>query len=143
MDLDDVKKDSLRYGPLAYLATVSPTGTPYVSPVSVAWVGDEIVAFLASAEAKVTNVRDNRKLTVHFAVSEASNYDSNILWGEARLIDTVDGRRELWDKMGYDLDAFEPGGPEADSHVFIAMAPSKAVILRKYGVEGRDTWNAS
>lgn len=143
MDLDDVKKDSLRYGPLAYLGTTSAAGTPYVSPVSVAWVGDELLAFVAAAEAKVANVRANGKLTVHFAVSEASNFDSNILWGDARLVDTPEGRRQLWDKMGYDLDAFEPGGPEADTHVFIALAPSKAVILRKYGVEGRDTWSAA
>lgn len=143
MDLDDVKKDSLRYGPLAYLATTSAGGTPYVSPVSVAWVGDEVMAFVAAAEAKVANVRANGKLTVHFAVSEATNYDSNILWGNARVMDTPHGRRELWDKMGYDLDAFEPGGPDADTHVFLALTPSKAVVLRKYGVEGRETWSAS
>ncbi len=58
------------------------------------------------------------------------------------VIDTTDGRRALWDRMGYDLSAFEPGGPEADTHVFIEVTPERALLLRRYGVEGRDAWTA-
>jgi hypothetical protein len=82
-------------------------------------------------------------MTAHFAVSEATNWDSCVLWGETRVIDTTDGRRALWDRMGYDLSRFEPGGPEADTHVFLAMAPAKAVILRFYGIQGREEWRRS
>ncbi len=75
-------------------------------------------------------------------MSEATNWDSLIVDGTANLIDTTEGRRALWDRMGYDLSLFEPGGPEADSHVFIEVVPERALLLRKYGVEGRDAWAA-
>jgi nitroimidazol reductase NimA-like FMN-containing flavoprotein (pyridoxamine 5'-phosphate oxidase superfamily) len=142
LTLDQVKDEAARFGPFAYLGTVSASGTPYVSPVAVAWRGDELLAFVATNEAKVANVRANGKLTVHFAVSEATNWDSCMLWGEARIADTTEERTELWEAMGYDLGRFEPGGPSADTHVFIVLEPTKAVVLRMYGIGGRDEWRA-
>jgi nitroimidazol reductase NimA-like FMN-containing flavoprotein (pyridoxamine 5'-phosphate oxidase superfamily) len=142
LTFDEVREDSKRYGALAYLATVSASGTPYVSPVVVAWHGDELLAFVATAEAKVANLRSNPKLAVHFAVAADTNWDSCILWGDARIIDTPDGRAELWGAMGYGLDAFEPGGPSADTHVFIALAPTRARVLRTYGTLGSLGWTA-
>lgn len=142
LTLDEVIADSRRYGPFAYLATVSPSGTPYVSPTAVAWRGQELLTFLGVPEAKLSNVRANGKVTVHFAVGEATGWDSCVLWTEASVVDTPEGRRELWGAMGYDLDAFEPGGPDADSHVFLVMRPTRALILRQYGRGGRLTWRA-
>ncbi len=143
LSLAEVQVDSKRYGPLAYLGTVSASGTPYTSPVAVNWVDDELLAFVATHEAKVANVRHNQAMTAHFAVGESTGWDSCVLWGSARVIDTVDGRTALWDRMGYDLGRFEPGGPGADTHVFLALTPSKAVILRNYGIGGRHEWRAS
>ncbi|MEX1107158.1 MAG: pyridoxamine 5'-phosphate oxidase family protein [Ilumatobacteraceae bacterium] len=143
LSFEEVKADSLRYGPIAYLGTVSTSGTPYTSPVAVAWVDDELMAFVATPEAKVANVRANGRMTVHFSVGESTGWDSCVLWGTARVVDTVEGRRELWDRMGYDLGRFEPGGPEAGSHVFVAVRPTKAVVLRMYGINGRHTWKVS
>jgi nitroimidazol reductase NimA-like FMN-containing flavoprotein (pyridoxamine 5'-phosphate oxidase superfamily) len=140
LSLADVIEDSRRYGPLAYLSTVSTSGKPYVSPVAVAWRGDELLAFVATAEAKVANVRATGTLCAHFSVSEATNWDSCIVWGDARVADTTTEREQLWGAMGYDLNAFEPGGPSADTHVFIVLQPNKAVIMRKYGMEGSSTW---
>jgi nitroimidazol reductase NimA-like FMN-containing flavoprotein (pyridoxamine 5'-phosphate oxidase superfamily) len=140
--LDEVIADSRRYGPFAYLATVSASGTPYVSPVAVAWRGHELLTFLGVPEAKIANVRANGKVTVHFTVGETTGWDSCVLWTEARIAETTEERRELWDAMGYDLDAFEPGGPEADTHVFLVMRPTRALILRSYGRGGRFTWRA-
>jgi nitroimidazol reductase NimA-like FMN-containing flavoprotein (pyridoxamine 5'-phosphate oxidase superfamily) len=142
MTLDDVIEESKRFGPLAYLATVSAGGNPYVSPVMVAWIDQELHAFVSTNEAKVANVRAKGKLSVHFAVGESTNWDSCVLWGDAAVVDTTDGRRPLWDHMGFDLSRFEPGGPEADSHVFIALRPTKAVVLRMYGIGGRESWHA-
>lgn len=142
LTLEDVKADSKRYGPIAYIGTVSASGTPYTSPVAVNWVGDEVLAFLAAGEAKVANVRSNPRVTVHYAVGESTNWDSCVLWGSGRLVDSVEGRRELWGSMGYDLDRFEPGGPESDGHVFLAVRPTRALILRMYGIQGRETWRA-
>jgi nitroimidazol reductase NimA-like FMN-containing flavoprotein (pyridoxamine 5'-phosphate oxidase superfamily) len=142
LDLQGVKVEARRFGPLAYLGTVSPSGTPYVSPVVTAWHGDELLAFVATPEAKVANVRANGRLTVHWPVSEATGWDSVIVWGAARVIDDTPGRQALWGVMGYDLSAFEPGGPEAGSHVFLALRPTKALVLRNYGIGGRETWRA-
>ena len=139
----EVRADAERYGRIAYLATSSASGTPYVSPVAVAWVGDDLVAFLATNEAKVANLRANPKLCVHFAVSETTDWDSCILWGDAQVVDTTEGRQALWGQMGYDLAMFEPGGPEADTHVFAVLRPTKAVIMRMYGIKGRFTWRAA
>ena len=141
MDFEAVKADSQRYPRTAYIASVSPSGTPYVSPVTFAWHGDVLLTFLASTEAKVKNCRANNKVAVHFAVSEATNWDSCVIWGTATVVDDTAGRRELWDKMGYNCDLFEPGGPEADSHVFLVVEPTRARILRNYGIDGRDGWS--
>lgn len=140
LTLDDLRSDSARYGRLAFIATASPSGTPYASPVAVAWNGDTILAFLASNEAKVANVRRNPKVSVHFSVSAETDWDSCVVWGEGRIIDDTPGRTELWNKMGYDCTLFEPGGPSADTHVFLEIVPTRGLILRNYGIKGRDTW---
>jgi nitroimidazol reductase NimA-like FMN-containing flavoprotein (pyridoxamine 5'-phosphate oxidase superfamily) len=143
VNLDDVRSEAARLGRIAYLGTVSPSGTPYVSPVAVAWIDDRVVAFVATAEAKVANLRANPAITVHWSVAEATGWDSLVLWGRAAIVDTTDGRTTLWDRMGYDLRAFEPGGPEAPTHVFVDVVPSKVVLLRQYGIGGRDEWRAA
>jgi len=138
--LEDIKSDSRRYGPFAFIATTGSDGEPHLAPVAVNWIGDRIAAFVLSSSRKVRNVRQNPRATVHFSVSESTKWDSCIVWGEARIADTTAERVELWDKMGYDLKAFEPGGPESDNHVFLLIDPVRATILRTYGMAGRDTW---
>ncbi len=142
LDLDGVIAESARLGSLAYLATVSASGTPYLSPVTVAWSRRRLLAFVASDEAKVANVRVHPAMAVHWAVSEATGMDSLIVWGRGEVIADTDRRRQRWDQMGYDLDRFEPGGPEADTHVFLELIPTKAVLWRAYGTAGRQTWRA-
>ena len=143
MNLEDIKKDSRRYGPFAYIATAGVDGEPHLAPVAVNWVGDTVVAFVLSSSRKVRNVRQNPRATVHYAVGESTNWDSCIVWGDARIVDSVEGRRALWDKMGYELAAFEPGGPESDNHVFLVIEPNRATVLRAYGAAGRDSWKRS
>jgi nitroimidazol reductase NimA-like FMN-containing flavoprotein (pyridoxamine 5'-phosphate oxidase superfamily) len=141
--LEHIKDDSRRYGPFAYIATAGHDGEPHLAPVAVNWVDDEIVAFVLSAGRKVRNVQQNPRATVHFAVGPDTNWDSCIVWGRARIESSVDGRRALWDRMGYDLSAFEPGGPESDNHVFLLVTPLRATILRAYGAAGREAWKAT
>ncbi|MFM8529510.1 MAG: pyridoxamine 5'-phosphate oxidase family protein [Ilumatobacteraceae bacterium] len=141
--LDDIRQDSRRYGPFAYVATTGADGDPHLAPVAVNWVGDDIVAFVLATSRKVRNVRENPRATVHFAVGEATGWDSCIVWGEATIVDTTPGRVALWDEMGYDLRAFEPGGPESDNHVFLVVRPTRATILRTYGMAGRSSWKRS
>lgn len=141
--LDDIRQDSRRYGPFAYVATTGADGDPHLAPVAVNWVGDDIVAFVLATSRKVRNVRENPRATVHFAVGETTGWDSCIVWGEATIVDTTPGRVALWDEMGYDLRAFEPGGPESDNHVFLVVRPTRATILRTYGMAGRSSWKRS
>lgn len=138
--LDDVKADSRRYGPFAYIATAGTDGEPHLAPVAVNWIDESLAAFVLSSSRKVRNVKQNPRATVHFAVGESTTWDSCIVWGDARLVDTTAGRSELWDRMGYDLRAFEPGGPESDDHLFLLIEPVRATILRSYGMAGRETW---
>ncbi len=143
LTLADVETESRRFGPFAYVATTGERGEPHLAPVAVNWVDQRIVAFVLTASIKVRNVRQNPRATVHFSVGESTGWDSCIVWGSASIVDTVEGRRSLWDRMGYDLAAFEPGGPEADTHVFLVVEPTRATILRSYGVGGRETWRRS
>ena len=142
VSLSHVKDDSRRYGPMAYVATSGSDGEPHLAPVAVSWVDDTICAFVLSSGRKVRNIRQNPRATVHYAVGEASGWDSCIVWGDATVIDTTDGRVALWDRMGYDLGRFEPGGPQSDNHVFIRITPRRATILRGMGLAGRETWRA-
>lgn len=136
----DFQAESLRFGRTAYLATVSASATPYLSPVTVSWSGADLIAFLASQEAKVKNLRANPRICVHFGVGADTDWDSCMMWGTASIVDDTAGRTALWDKMGYDCNLFEPGGPSADSHVFAVVRPSRGLILRNYGVKGRLVW---
>lgn len=138
--LEDIKNDSRRYGPFAFIATTGDDGEPHLAPVAVNWIDDEVAAFVLSTSRKVRNVRQNPRATVHFAVGESTKWDSCIVWGSARVAATTAERRLLWDRMGYDLAAFEPGGPESDAHVFLLIRPERATILRTYGMAGREAW---
>ena len=140
MDLAQVQDESRRYGPFAYVATTGADGEPHVAPVAVAWIDDEVCAFVLAASRKVRNVRQNPRATVHFAVSEGTGWDSCIVWGEASIVDSVEGRTALWGRMGYDLAAVEPGGPESPNHVFLRVTPTRATVLRLSGTAGRETW---
>ena len=142
VSLSHVRDDSRRYGSFAYVATAGADGEPHVAPVAVSWVDDTICAFVLSSSRKVRNVRQNARATVHFAVGESSAWDSCIVWGDAVVIDTNEGRVALWDRMGYDLSRFEPGGPECDNHVFVQITPTRATILRGMGLAGREIWRA-
>lgn len=138
--LDQVRVESVRFGPIAYIATVSSNGDPHLAPVAVSWFEDDIYAFVLSSSVKVRNARAHRRATVHFSVGPTTEWDSCIVWGDVDLIETIEGRRNLWDKMGYDLSAFEPGGPESDNHLFFRIRPDRATVLRAYGLGGRETW---
>jgi nitroimidazol reductase NimA-like FMN-containing flavoprotein (pyridoxamine 5'-phosphate oxidase superfamily) len=142
MQLLDVIAESARYGRTAWISTASLDGEPHVVPVAMSWIDHELVGFVLSSGKKVRNLRANPRALVHFQVSEATDWDSLMVWGSASIVDDTNGRRALWDRMGYDLAPFEPGGPESDNHLFVKITPTKATVLRFYGIKGRDTWRA-
>jgi nitroimidazol reductase NimA-like FMN-containing flavoprotein (pyridoxamine 5'-phosphate oxidase superfamily) len=143
MDLTQAALEAKRLGQVAFVATTRPDGRPHAVPVLVAWHEDVVYALVSTDSVKVRNVRNNPKAIVHWQVSQDTNLDSLIVEGNADVIDTTEGRRSLWDKMGYECNAFEPGGPEADTHVFIRLTPERITFLKMYGTQGREVWNRS
>jgi nitroimidazol reductase NimA-like FMN-containing flavoprotein (pyridoxamine 5'-phosphate oxidase superfamily) len=143
MDPTQAALEAERLGRLAFIATTRPDGRPHAVPVAVAWSDGQVLGFVATSSVKVSNLRKNSKIMIHWQVSQATNMDSLIVEGDAEVVDTTEGRTALWDKMGYDLTPFEPGGPAADTHVFIALAPQRITFLKMYGAEGREVWTRS
>ncbi len=143
MDLAQAALEAKRLGQVAFVATTRPDGRPHAVPVLVAWHDDAVYAFVSTGSVKVRNLRANQKVMVHWQVSQDTNLDSLVVEGNAEVIDTAEGRRWLWDKMGYECDAFEPGGPEANTHVFIRVVPVRITFLKMYGTQGREVWRRS
>jgi nitroimidazol reductase NimA-like FMN-containing flavoprotein (pyridoxamine 5'-phosphate oxidase superfamily) len=142
LSLDDVIEESKRFGRTAFVATASPDGEPHTVPVACTWIDGVLYAFVLTNGKKIRNIRTNPRAFVHYPVSEDTNWDSLMVTCDASVVDTLDGRRALWDRMGYDLSAFEPGGVESGNHCFIAMRPTQATVLRFYGLKGREVWRA-
>ena len=144
MELEDLKAESARLSGWAHVATVSGSGRPYVTPVHPAWDGDTLVALVSTESVKAKNVAAQPTVSVHWQVGEDSGFDSLILWGQARVLDDVESKRRLWDGVfDYDLNAFAPGGPDGSPETgFLEITPEKIVLLRMYGMNGREEWRA-
>jgi hypothetical protein len=45
--------------------------------------------------------------------------------------------------FSYDLDYFEPGGPDVSPATgFLRIEPQRVLLLRRYGFDGREEWRA-
>ncbi len=141
MDLEQVQAEAKRFGPLVWMGTVRADGRPHVVPIAMNWHDDEIIGFVLTSGTKIRNLRQNPAVTLHWQVGEATGNDSLIVDGTARVVDDAEGRRTYWDRW-FDCDRFEPGGPESDGHSFVVVTPERAVLLRQYGLAGRETWRA-
>jgi nitroimidazol reductase NimA-like FMN-containing flavoprotein (pyridoxamine 5'-phosphate oxidase superfamily) len=144
MSLSDVITESVRFGSQVYMATVSPSGMPYVTPVVVAWKDDMLWAAVGLAQAKVKNLEKNNQISCHWNTGESLNYDGLMVWGTAQIFDDLETKRRMWEGVfDYDLTAINGGGPDEAAHAcLIAITPSRALLLRKFGVEGREVWRA-
>lgn len=143
MDLVELQHHSQRLGRVVFLATVSPDGRPHSAPVGIAWIEDRIAAFLQTPSVKVRNLRHEGWAHLHWQVSDETGNDSLLVEGPVTIVDTPDGRRALWHRMGYDLDQFEPGGPESDGHVFMLLHPQRGALLRRFGFDGASRYLAA
>jgi general stress protein 26 len=144
MELSDVITESQRLGMWAHVATVSASGQPYVTPVHPCWDGDTLWTMVGTDSTKVKNVSGEPRCSFHWQVSEATGFDSLILWGTATVHDDLDTKRRLWEGVfDYNLNDFAPGGPDdSDGTGFMAFTPTKAVLLRQFGAGGREEWRA-
>jgi len=144
MDLQEVIEESKRLGEWAHVATVSPSGTPYVTPVHPCWEQQILWTMVGANSVKAKNIQTSPLVSCHWQVSAETNFDSLIIWGQAELYTDLETKERLWEGVfDYDLNAFAPGGPaESPDTGFMAIVPSKAVILKGMGMGGRLDWKA-
>jgi general stress protein 26 len=140
--LDEVKAFGVALSPWAHLATVGADGEPDVVPVHPCWEGDVLWTMTGGASTKVRNVLANPAVALHWQVTAAG--DGLEVWGRATFHDDLDTKRRLWEGVfDYDLNLFAPGGPEGSPDTgFLAIVPTRALIIRAYGMGGMSTWRA-
>lgn len=140
--LDDIKAFASDLSPWAHIATVGADGEPDVVPVHPCWEGGTLWTMIGTGSVKAHNVADNNKVALHWQVTE--NGDGVEVWGTGELFADVETKRRLWDDVfDYDLNAFAPGGPEnSPDTAFLAITPTRALILQQYGMGGMQRWRA-
>ena len=140
--LEDIKAFATDLSPWAHLATVGADGEPDVTPVHPCWEGDVLWIMCGADSVKARNVADNPKVALHWQVTEVG--DGVEVWGSAEVFTDLQTKRRLWDGVfDYDLSAFAPGGPDDSPGTgFMAIRPSRALILRRYGMGGMERWHA-
>jgi general stress protein 26 len=140
--LDEVREFAGKLSPWAHLATVGADGEPDVVPVHPCWEGDTLWMMVGVDSTKARNVAANPKVAMHWQVTEAG--DGVEVWGTASLHADIETKRRLWTGVfDYDLNAFEPGGPDGSPATgFLAVAPSRALILLAYGMGGARRWRS-
>ncbi len=140
--LDDVKAFAAGLSPWAHLATVGTDGEPDVVPVHPCWEGDTLWAMVGTDSVKARNVAHEPRVALHWQVTESG--DGVEVWGAAELFADVDTKRRLWDGVfDYDLNLFAPGGPDDSPGTgFLAVTPTRALILEQYGMKGMRRWRA-
>jgi general stress protein 26 len=143
IELAEVQAFASALSPWAHLATVGADGEPDVVPVHPCWEGDVCWLMAGTDSVKARNIADNPKVALHWQVTEVG--DGVELWGTARVFDDVETKRRLWDGVfDYDLNAFAPGGPDGSPGTgFIAVTPTRALVLEAYGMKGARRWAAS
>ncbi len=142
IDLDEVKACASGLSVWAHLATVGADGEPDVVPVHPCWEGDTLWTMLGANSVKARNVAANNKVALHWQVTEVG--DGVELWGTAELFTDVETKRRLWEGVfDYDLSAFAPGGPDDSPDTgFLAIRPTRALVLKQYGMGGMQRWAA-
>ncbi len=140
--LDEVKTFATSLSPWAHLATIGADNEPDVVPVHPGWEGDTIWSMIGTNSVKARNVAANPQVAMHWQVTEAG--DGVEVWGTAEVHSDVETKRRIWESVfDYDLNAFAPGGPDGSPETsFLAVRPSRALILYTYGMKGAKRWSA-
>ena len=68
-----------------------------------------------------------------------------MIWGTAQNFDDVETKRSMWEGVfDYDLTAMNGGGPDdTPQSCMLAITPTRALLLRNFGFEGREAWKAT
>ena len=144
MELTDLIAEHQRFGAIVHMATVSSGGGPHVAPVHADWSDGRLYVMAGTDARKVRNIASNPNVSLHYQVGEKTGWDSLLIWGTAAVLDSLEDKRKLWTGVfSYDLNLFSPGGPdESPTTCFIEITPERAVLLRNFGMAGRDEWTA-
>ena len=140
MDFDAVLAGADRLGPIAYLATVTPTGGPHVVPVHIDWHEGAAWVAVGPNDVKVRNISANPEVCIHYEVGEATDWDHLMVWGEAEVVADVATKKAMWNIFSYDLDEFDSAGPASPDTVLLQIQPRRALFLARYGMDGSDEW---
>jgi general stress protein 26 len=140
MDLAGIRDFASQLSPWAHLATVGADGEPDVVPVHPCWEDDTLWIMCGADSVKTRNVLHEARVALHWQVTASG--DGVEIWGTAVFFDDLETKRRLWHGVfDYDLSAFAPGGPDnAPGSGFLAVTPNRALLLRAYGMGGRETW---
>jgi general stress protein 26 len=141
MDLAGIRTFASQLSPWAHLATVGIDGEPDVVPVHPCWEDDTLWIMCGADSVKTRNVQHEPRVALHWQVTEVG--DGVEIWGTAMFHDDVETKRRLWAGVfDYDLNAFAPGGPDnSPGSGFLSVSPTRALLLRGYGMGGRETWS--
>jgi nitroimidazol reductase NimA-like FMN-containing flavoprotein (pyridoxamine 5'-phosphate oxidase superfamily) len=142
MDLAELIAEHERFGAIVHLATVTADGEPHVAPVHADWHDGRLYVMAGTDARKTLNIGAHPSVSLHYQVGEDTGWDSLIIWGRAKVLDSREDKRRLWNGVfSYNLNLFSPGGPDASpSTCFIEIVPQRAVLLRRFGMDGRDEW---
>jgi nitroimidazol reductase NimA-like FMN-containing flavoprotein (pyridoxamine 5'-phosphate oxidase superfamily) len=145
MEVADLVAEHQRLGAIVHLATITPDGDPHVAPVHTDWMDDCLYAMVGTGARKTRNIAVNPSVSLHYQVGADTGWDSLMIWGRASVLDSLEDKRRLWDGVfSYDLNLFSPGGPDdSPDTCFIEIVPERALVLRRFGMDGREEWWAS
>lgn len=143
MELADLTTQHQRLGAIVHLATVTPDGDPHVAPVHADWHEDRLYVMVGTGARKTRNIAANPSVSLHYQVGENTGWDSLMIWGRAAVLESLEDKRRLWNVFSYDLNLFSPGGPDDSPKTgFVEIVPERAVLLRRFGMDGREEWRA-
>lgn len=139
--LEGIKAEAAKLSPWAHIATIGADGEPDVVPVHPAWEGDTLWIMTGADSVKARNIATHPSVAMHWQVTEAG--DGVEVWGAASVHTDLETKRRLWEGVfDYDLNLFAPDGPEGEGTAFVAVTPERALVLKAYGMGGRETWTA-
>lgn len=109
-----------------YLSTVGADGRPHVAYVSAGWADERLWISSFASSRKARNLAEHPVAALTCPPSPELNV---LIRAEARLVDTVEETRQLWDDgvLPYDPSEFF-AGPEDPQTQFIELRPSTASI---------------
>ncbi|MGH9193931.1 MAG: pyridoxamine 5'-phosphate oxidase family protein [Acidimicrobiales bacterium] len=148
MELDEVKAETTRLSNWAHIATVGADGNPDVVPVWPAWPGDTLWIFTGTNSVKVGNIAANPNVALHWQVDESG--DGVELWGTATVATdwtpsagcgpVCSPTTSTTSRSAASSRPITASSPSGRSVPWCSSSPERALVLKQYGMAGRDTW---